>query len=66
MKFTQVQNLEKVQENVKRMVERGEITKSEGIQIILSKTVELLESLKVPEEQSWEREEHGQNFSQNN
>lgn len=66
MKFTQTEELEKVQANVKKMVERGEISKIDGVRIVLNKTVELLESLKVPESQTWEEKEYGYMARTNN
>jgi hypothetical protein len=55
-----------VQKTVLKLEREGKITKKQGIIIILDATVKMLEALKVPEDQSWEREEHGSNFLQNN
>lgn len=51
--------LRKVQLSCKKLVERGEMTKEQAIQIILQKAIDMLEDLKMPEDQSWEVKEYG-------
>lgn len=51
--------LGKVQESVKILVDRGELSKEAGIQIILQKAIEILRDLKIPEDQAWEVNEYG-------
>lgn len=51
--------LQKVQENCKKLVERGEITKEQAMIIILQKAQDMIEELKVPENQTWEVGEYG-------
>ena len=55
-----------VQKEVKNLVEKGVITKNQGIIFILDATIKILESLKMPDGQSWDREEHGNEFIQTN
>lgn len=58
--------LKKIQENVKRMVENGEISKEAGITIIIDKALEMLDALKMPENQEWEKREHPEFFTEVN
>lgn len=51
--------LHKVQENCKKLVERGELTKEQAMIIILQKAQDMLLALKVPESQTWEIDEYG-------
>lgn len=51
--------LHKVQENCKKLVERGELTKEQAMIIILQKAQDMLLELKVPESQTWEIDEYG-------
>lgn len=51
--------LRKLQLSCKKLVERGEMTKDQAIQIILQKAIDMLEDLKMPEDQSWEIKEYG-------
>lgn len=51
--------LRKLQLSCKKLVERGEMTKDQAIQIILQKAIDMLEDLKMPEDQSWEVKECG-------
>lgn len=50
--------LQIVQENCKKLVDRGEMTKDQAIQIILQKAIDMLEDLKMPEDQTWEIQEY--------
>lgn len=58
--------LRKVQLSCKKLVERGEMTKDQAIQIILQKAIDMLEDLKMPEDQTWEKQEHPEMFSNSN
>ena len=48
----------KIMTNIRNMVKNGEITKREGEMLSLEKTLEMLQCLKMPEDQSWEIEEY--------
>lgn len=58
--------LRKTQIAVKKLVKRGEITKDQAIQIILQKAIDMLEELKIPEDQSWEKQEYPELFQRSN
>ena len=58
--------LHRTQIAVKKMVDRGEISKAQGICIILQKAMDLLEDLKMPENQDWEKYEYPEMFSNSN
>ena len=47
--MTHTKELQATQEAVKRAVNEGRMTEQEGIRIVLNKTIELLQSLKMPE-----------------
>jgi hypothetical protein len=67
--MTHTKELQKTQEAVKRAVNEGRMTEQEGIKIVLNKTIELLQSLKVPEgfttEEQFMKEQtmHGANIN---
>ena len=58
--------LHKVQLSCKKLVERGEMTKEQAIQIILQKAIDMLEDLKMPENQNWEKQEYPELFQEVN
>ena len=60
------QELTKIVENVKFLVHKGEMSKEDGMTIIIDKTIIMLRSLKMPENQEWEKREHPEFFAEVN